>query len=47
MSWVVQCPKHGKIVSEYRCEGTIQLKKHSGEKQAFEEICFLYEDPEL
>jgi len=47
MSWVVQCLKHGKVVSEYRCEGMTQLKKHSKEKQTFEEICFLYEDPEL
>jgi len=47
MSWVVQCPKHGKIISEYRCEGTTQLKKHSEERQTFDEICFLYEDSEL
>ena len=47
MSWVVQCPTHGKVISEYRCEGTTQLEKHSKEKQMSKGICFLYEDPDL
>ena len=47
MSWVIQCPKHGKVVTEYRCEGMTQLEKHSKEKQTFNESCYLYEDPNV
>jgi len=31
-------------ISEYQCEVTVQLEKHSKEKQASEETCFLYEE---
>ena len=47
MSWVIQCPKHGKVVTEYRCEGMTQLEKHSKEKQTFDESCYLYENPKV
>ena len=47
MSWVIQCPKHGKVVTEYRCEGMVQLEKHSEDSQKFTESCYLYEDPEV
>ena len=47
MSWVVQCPKHGKVISEYRCEGTTQLEKHSKEDHSYNDPCYLYEDPEI
>ena len=26
MSWIIQCPTHGKVITEYRCEGMIQLE---------------------
>ena len=47
MSWVIQCPTHGKVISEYRCEGMAQLEKHSKEKKIFKESCFLYEDTDV
>ena len=47
MSWVIQWPKHGKVVTEYRCEGMMQLEKHSKEKQTLDESCYLYEDPKV
>lgn len=46
MSWVVQCPTHGKVISEYRCEGMTQLEKHSKENKELHETCYLYEDPD-
>ena len=45
MSWVIQCPTHGKVITEYRCEGMAQLEEHS--KEETEESCYLYEDPDL
>ncbi len=47
MSWVIQCPTHGRVVTEYRCEGMAQLEKHSEEEQFPDEFCYLYEDPEV
>ena len=47
MSWVIQCPKHGKVISEYRCEGMAQLEEHSKEEKIFDESCYLYEDPDI
>ena len=47
MSWVIQCPKHGKVLTEYWCEGMTQLEKHSKEKQLFNESCYLYEDSKV
>lgn len=47
MSWVVQCLTHGRVISEYRCEGMTQLEQHSKEKQTSEGIYFLYEDPDV
>jgi len=46
MSWVVRCPTHGKIITQYRCEGMTQLEKHSKEDK-FDELCLLYEDPDI
>ncbi|MCH9658092.1 hypothetical protein K0U27_05245 [archaeon] len=46
MSWVILCPTHGKMITEYRCEGMAQLEKHSKEKE-IEESCYLYEDLEI
>ena len=46
MSWVIQCPTHGKVVTEYRDEGMTQLEKHSKEKQFLDESRYLYEEPE-
>ena len=45
MSWVIQCPKHGKVITEYRCEGIAQLEAHS--KEDTKESCYLYEELEL
>ena len=45
MSWVIQFPTHGKVITEYRCEGMAQLEEHS--KEETEESCYLYEDPDL
>ena len=47
MSWVIQCPTHGKVVTEYRGEGMTQLEKHGKEEQFPDESCYLYEDPEV
>ena len=47
MSWVIQCPKHGKVISEYRCEGMAQLEEHSKEERTYGESCYLYEDPDI
>ncbi|MDH3657412.1 MAG: hypothetical protein OEM77_04670 [Nitrosopumilus sp.] len=46
MSWVVRCPTHGKIITQYRREGMTQLEKHSKEDK-FDELCLLYEDPDI
>lgn len=46
MSWVIRCPAHGNVVTEYRSEGMAQLEKHSKEKQFPDESCYLYEDLE-
>ena len=47
MSWVVRCPTHGKVITEYRCEGMTQLEKHSKEERVLDEACYLYEDPDI
>jgi hypothetical protein len=47
MSWVIRCPTHGKVVTEYRSEGMTQLEKHGKEEQYPAESCYLYEDPEV
>lgn len=47
MSWIIHCPKHGKVITEYRREGMIQLEKHGKEKQFTDEFRYLYEDPEV
>ena len=41
---MVQCPTHGKVVTEFRCDGMTQLEKHSKEKKLYGEPCYLYED---
>jgi len=46
MSWVIRCPVHGNVVTEYRSDGMAQLEKHSKEKQFPDESCYLYEDLE-
>ena len=46
MSWVIRCPTHGKVIAQYRCEGMTQLEKHSKEDR-LDELCFLYEDPDI
>lgn len=47
MSWVIQCPKHGKVISEYRYDGLARLEEHSKEDETFDETCFLYEDTKI
>lgn len=46
MSWVVRCHTHGEVIAQYRCEGMTQLEKHSKEDR-LDELCFLYEDPDI
>ena len=33
MAWVVQCPKHGKVIEEYHYDAIKKLELHSEEKR--------------
>ena len=48
MAWVVQCPKHGKVLEDYHFEALKKLELHSKEEREYEEIekTFLYEAEE-
>ena len=46
MSWIIQCPNHGKVIRDYRYEGMKELVRHSKEEKVFSESCLLYEDDE-
>lgn len=44
MSWIVQCPKHGRITKEYHFEALRELDSHSGEEKISSDPCVLYEE---
>ncbi|MDH3312179.1 MAG: hypothetical protein OEM28_03410 [Nitrosopumilus sp.] len=45
MAWVIQCPKHGKVLEDYHFEALKKLELHSKEEREYEEIekAYLYE----